>query len=195
MASILKLRSVSGALVFTALVGVAAAQTIQTASPPAPAAPAPDPRRDVTLSPQQMQAEAKGFVPAMDRTASVVRRQLGEARDNRDVVRVLCLNDKLNQIDLAIRTANDRIEALNGAVAEGDAVRAKHEFTVVQVLRERVITLGSEANQCVGEESGFMGEQKVKVDIDPSVPDTDPSEPPPEGPLVSEPPVLQSPTL
>jgi hypothetical protein len=193
MGSILKLRSIAGSLAFLGVVGAAAAQTIQTATPPAP--PAPEPQRDVALSPQQMLAEAKGFVPAMDRTASVVRRQLGEARDNRDVVRVLCLNDKLNQIDLAIRTANDRIDALGGAVAESDAVRAKHEFTVVQVLRERVITLGSEANQCVGEETGFMGDAKVKVDIDPSVPDTDPSEPPPEGPLVTEPPVLQSPTL
>jgi hypothetical protein len=193
MGSILNLRSIAGSLALTALVGVATAQTIQTATPPP--APAPDPQRDVTLSPPQMLAEAKGFLPAMDRTASVVRRQLGEARDNRDVVRVLCLNDKLNQIDLAIRTASDRIDALGGAVAEGDGVRAKHEYTVVQVLRERVTVLGSEANQCVGEESGFLGDSKVKVDIDPSVPDTDPSEPPPDGPLVTEPPVLQSPTL
>lgn len=193
--TILNLRSVAGSLAFLAVVGVAAAQTVETAPPPPAPAPAPDQARDVAFTPQQMLAEARGFAPGMDRTASVVRRQLSDARDNRDVVRVLCLNDKLNQIDLAIRTANDRIEALGGAVAEGDAVRSKHEFTVVQVLRERVIALGSEANQCVGEESGFMGDARVRVDIDPSVPDVDPSEPAPDGPLISEPPVLQSSTL
>jgi hypothetical protein len=83
---------------------------------------------------------------------------------------------------------------LNAAVTEGDGVRAKHEFTVVQVLRERVTTLGGEANQCVGEETGFVGNSRVKVDIDPSVADVDPSEPP-ETPLISEPPTLTSPTL
>lgn len=186
---LLKLKSSAWVLALTAAVGVAAAQTTTP-----PAAPAPEVRRDVPSTPQQMLADARGFVPAMDRLASVVRRQLAEARDNRDVVRVLCLNDKLNQIDLAIRTANDRVDALNAAVTENDAVRAKHEFTVVQVLRERVTALGSEANQCVGEETGMVGEARVRVDIDPSVADVDPSEPP-ETPLVTEPPQLLSPTL
>ena len=187
MGSLLKIESVVGVLVLTAAVGVA---TAQTAAP----ATAPEPRREIASTPQQMLAEAKGYVPAMDRTASVVRRQLAEARDNRDVVRVLCLNDKLNQIDLAIRTANDRVEALNAATTESDGVRAKHEFTVLQVLKERVTTLSGEANQCVGEETGFIADSKVKVDINPSVADADPSEPP-ETPLVTEPPTLESPTL
>ena len=190
MGSLLKLKSLIGVLALTAVVGVAAAQTVA----PPPPAPAPPPQRDVALTPPQMLAEAKAFLPAMDRSASVVRRQLAEARDNRDVVRVLCLNDKLNQIDLAIRTANDRLESLNAAVTESDAVRSKHEYTVVQVLRERVTTLGGEANQCVGEETGFVGEAKVKVDIDPSVADVDPSEQP-DNPLITEPPTLTSPTL
>lgn len=189
MGSRLKIKSVVGVLVLTAVVGVATAQTAEPA-----AAPAPEPQREIASTPQQMLAEAKSYVPAMDRVASVVRRQLAEARDNRDVVRVLCLNDKLNQIDLAIRTANDRLEALNAAVTESDGVRAKHEFTVVQVLKERVTTLSGEANQCVGEETGFVTESKVKVDIDPSVADADPSETP-EPPLVTEPPTLESPTL
>lgn len=190
MGSLLKLKSLASVLTLTAVVGVAAAQTGEPA-----AAPAPQPPREIVASPQQMLSDAKGYLPAMDRNASVVRRQLAEARDNRDVVRVLCLNDKLNQIDLAIRTANDRLDALNAAVTENDAVRAKHEYTVVQVLRDRVTTLGGEANQCVGEETGFVGESKVKVDIDPSVADIDPSEPNPETPLVTEPPTLMSPSL
>jgi hypothetical protein len=191
MGSILKLKSLVSLFGLTAVVGVAAAQTAEP--PPAPQ-PVADPQRDVIGSPQQLLAQAKAFAPAMDRTASVVRRQLAEARENRDVVRVLCLNDKLNQIDLAIRTANDRIDALSAAVSENDAVRAKHEFTVAQVLKERVVTLGGEANACIGEQSGFVGESKVKVDVDPAVPDTDPSEPP-DAPTPTEPPVLMSPTL
>jgi hypothetical protein len=141
-----------------------------------------------------MVAAAKGFLPAMDRGAAIVRRQLADAREKRDVVRVLCLNDKLNQIDLAIRTATDRMEALNAAASQNDLDRTKHEFTVAQVLRDRVNTLVSEANQCLGEETGFVGDSKVTVDVDPGIADTDPSDFP-DDPLVSQPPIISSPTL
>jgi hypothetical protein len=150
--------------------------------------------RDVSLTIEQMAADAKVALPEMDRGAAAVRRQLADAREKRDVVRVLCLNDKLNQIDLATRTASDRVEALNAAASQKDTDRTRHEFTVVRVLRDRVKTLVTEANQCIGEETGFVGESKVTVDIDPNLPDTDPSDFP-DDPLTSPPPVLGSPTL
>lgn len=143
------------------------------------------------LSPPEMLAKAKGFVPAMDRSATAVRRQLTLAREQRDVVKALCLNDKLNQIDLATRTATDRMSGLESAVSQNDAERSKHQFTVLQVLRERVTTLVSEANQCIGEETGFVGESNVTVEVDPNIPDTDPSEFPTD-PIISNPPVLSS---
>ena len=177
---------------FLLAAGVAAAQT-----PPATTQPAPvelGTRREVNLTPAEMVASAKSYIPEMDRGASVVRRQLADARDRRDVVRVLCLNDKLNQIDLATRTATDRMDALNAAAGQNDTDKSKHEFTVVRVLRDRVNTLVSEANQCIGEETGFVGESRVTVDIDPNIPDTDPSDFP-DDPLVSPPPVLGTPTL
>lgn len=181
------------------LVGSAVAQTQGApAPPPAPAQPAPPvelgARREVALTPQQMLAEGKGYLPAMDRGAAVVRRLLANAREKRDVVRVLCLNDKLNQIDLAIRTANDRLEALNAAVSQGDADQSKHEHTVMLVLRDRVNTLVTEAHQCIGEETGFIGDSKTTVEIDPNIPEEDPSDFP-EDPFVSEPPVVTSPTV
>src|SRR5689334_3665600 len=60
--------------------------------------------RQVTLSPQEQVAQAEGFVSRMDAARNTVRRQLETARTQRDVVKVLCLNDKLNQIDVAIRS-------------------------------------------------------------------------------------------
>jgi hypothetical protein len=171
--------------------GVAAAQT-----PPASTQPPVElgARREVTLTPAEMSATAKGYLPEMDRGAAVVRRQLADARERRDVVRVLCLNDKLNQIDLATRTATDRTDALSAAAGQNDVDRTKHEFTVVQVLRDRVKSLVSEANQCIGEETGFVGDSRVTVTIDPNIPDSDPSEFP-NDPIVNMPPTLSSPTL
>jgi hypothetical protein len=80
---------------------------------------------------------------------------------------------------------------LESAVSQNDAERSKHQFTVLQVLRERVTTLVSEANQCIGEETGFVGESNVTVEVDPNIPDTDPSEFPTD-PIISNPPILSS---
>jgi hypothetical protein len=181
----------TASLVIVGGFGVAAAQTAQ---PPAPAAPAEaGAQRDVALTPDQMLAEAEKNLPEMERAATVVRRQLEQAREARDVVKVLCLNDKLNQIDVAVRSARDRLTTLRGAVGRKDQDRSKHEFTVIQVLRDRVRALLAEANQCIGEETGFVGESRVTVDIDPGIPPDDPSGYPSD-PFVTDPPVVSSPT-
>jgi hypothetical protein len=149
--------------------GMASAQNAApatSASVVAPSSPA-----DVT--PQQMRIQAQTFLPQMDQSAQTVRRQLEQSRESRDVVKVLCLNDKLNQIDVAIRAARDRMPALNAALDKNDTDNSRHEFAVLQVLRDRVRTLVQESNQCIGEEAGFVGESKVIVNIDPGIPTND----------------------
>jgi hypothetical protein len=150
-------------------------------------------QRDVALSPAQMRDEAEKYLPGMDQGASFVRKQLADAREAKDVVKVLCLTDKLSQIDVAIRSARDRLPSLRTAAERNDADQSRHEFTVIQVLRDRVRALVAEANQCIGEETGFVGDSEVTVEIDPTIPD-DPSDFP-DTPIISNPPVLSSPVL
>lgn len=126
-----------------------------------------------TNSPQMMRSQSLTFLPQMDQSAQTVRRQLEQSRESRDVVKVLCLNDKLNQIDVAIRAARDRMPTLTAALDKNDAENSRHEFAVLQVLRDRVRTLVQESNQCIGEEAGFVGESKVIVNIDPGIPSND----------------------
>ena len=178
---------------FGLALGILGAFGVAFAQEGAPAAP-PDvnAQRDVKLSPGEMRTEAEGYLPEMERSAGTVRKQLTEARDKRDVVKVLCLNDKLNQIDVATRSARDRMPNLRGAAEKNDADRSRHEFTVIQVLRDRVRSLVAEANQCIGEETGFVGESQVTVEVDPTIPDDHSTFP--EDPIVSQPPVIASPT-
>jgi hypothetical protein len=192
-------RLLAAAVALTA-VSIASAQSDQ-GTPPAGAqgdpnlAPSPEvsAQRDVKLTPQEMLTEAEKHLARMDQGARNVRRMLGEARQERDVVKVLCLNDKLNQIDVALSSATDRQKALQSMVTGNNPDRAKHEYTIIAVLRERVEALIAEANQCVGEELGYVGDTQVTVDIDDDIADTDPSEFP-DDPFVSEPPRLRSPT-
>jgi hypothetical protein len=130
----------------------------------------------------------------MEKLRATVAEQLADAKKKKDVVKALCLDDKVKQMKLATDTAKDRVVDLTSAVSQNDPDRSRHEFTVIQVLRERVQALIAEAQQCIGEETGFVGNSDVTVEIDPAVPDTDPSDFP-DDPLVSEPPVLSSPTL
>ena len=181
-----KIRGLWIAFAVIGALGVAVAQEAPPVTQPA--------EEPAALTPAEMVVQAKGFLPQMDRSATAVRRQLSLAREQKDVVKALCLNDKLNQIDVALRSAKERMAPLRSAVGRKDADRARHEFTVIQVLRDRIRALVAEANQCIGEETGFVGDSRVTVDIDPSIPQTDPSEFP-EDPLVSDPPVLSSPTL
>lgn len=191
MGSSIKALGLVSLLLLTSVVGIAGAQpSPSTTTPTAPVQL--NAGKDENLTIDEMVAQGKAAVPEMDRGAATVRRLLAEAREKRDVVRVLCLNDKLNQVDLAIRTANDRIEALSSAAQQKDVDQSKHEFTVVKVLRDRVKTLVSESNQCLGEETGFVGESKVTVDIDPGVTDVDPDFP--DDQIVITPPT-SSPTL
>ena len=93
------------ALAFLLGHGIAAAQA-QTGQPAADANAGIT--RQVNLSPAEQVAQAEGFLSRMDGSRMVVRRQLETARAQRDVVKTLCLNDKLNQLDVAIRSARER---------------------------------------------------------------------------------------
>lgn len=137
------------------------------------AAPAPDAQvgfqKKTQLTPQEQLTEAQRRVARMSNQASALQKKLQAARQARDVVKTLCLNDKLSQVDVATRAATERANALRGAVNRNDAEGANHEYTVLAVLAQRAEQLGSEASQCVGEESAFVGDTTVKTTIDPTI--------------------------
>jgi hypothetical protein len=144
------------------------------------------------LTAEEMVARAKAFVAGIEQASGSISRQLQAARKDRDVVRVLCLSDKLNQVDVALSSAQDRLNALRGAAERADIDRTKHEYTVLEVLNDRVRVLINESNQCVGEETGFIGEAEVSVSVDPNLPNAETSfdansNSPPPPPNISSP--------
>lgn len=150
--------------------------------------------REVELPPEQQLAMSRQFLARMDQNTTTVRAQLEQARAARDVVKSLCLNDKLNQIEIAIRSSKDRAATLQSAVDGKDKDRARHEFMILQVLKDRVEQLVKEANQCIGEESGFIGESSVSLEVDKNIPDNNPDQLGDDPVIISEPPVISSPT-
>ncbi len=92
------------------------------------------------------------------------------AKDKRDVVKVLCLDDKSGQVDAAFRTTEERVESLAIAAKHGADQRAPHEYLMVVTLKERVGVLMGQANQCLGEEAGFTGDAVLNVEIEATLP-------------------------
>ncbi|HHH28253.1 MAG TPA: hypothetical protein ENK57_07905 [Polyangiaceae bacterium] len=163
------------------LVGLAAAALVGQSAASAQDAPdttAVDPAgaKQVNLSTADQVSAAEGYLRNMETTRESIRRDLEDARQQRDVVKTLCLNDKLNQLDVAIRSATDRKRGLDLAASRGDADLANHEFTILSVLFQRGQQLDAEAKQCIGKEVGFVGESSTTVDIDPNLPFEDPTD-------------------
>jgi hypothetical protein len=180
-------RLIPAALVGLLVAGlsVAFAQSATSTASASASAPVGNPVDAVT--PQQMRTQAQTFLPQMDQSAQTVRRQLEQSRESRDVVKVLCLNDKLNQIDVAMQSATERRHALDLASKQGDTDLANHEYTILSVLYQRVQQLDSEANQCIGKEVAFTGESSVTVIHEGELPVEDPSDYPGNATIVQPP--------
>jgi hypothetical protein len=145
--------------------------------------------RTPQLSPQEQIAQSDSILSRMDAAAATVRHQLEVARTARDVVKTLCLNDKLSQLDVAVRSARDRQSSLQASVQRGDTELATHEYTILAVLRQRAEQLNAEANQCIGEEVAFVGATQVTSSQDTTLPGVDTTEyPPTDSTLVTSPP-------
>jgi len=159
-------------VLLSALYGAADAQTASPASPTG-GDTSVGMQRQVTLSPKEQLAQADVFLARMGQTGTNVRHLLEQSRAARDVVKTLCLNDKLSQIDVATRSAKDRRQSLQLAIGRSDNELGNHEFTILTVLRQRTEQLTAEANQCIGEEATLIGESKITTTVDPTLPPDD----------------------
>ncbi len=175
-----------GALAIVGLLGVAYAQDGS-----APAAPSTDAtvemNRDVQLSPAEMVKEADKILGDADAAAKNIQKMLVKAKEEKDVVKSLCLEDKLSQLTLIQQSAAERAKSLREAAGAQDQELAAHNYTLLLVFKERIAQLAAEANQCIGVEAGFVGDSTIDVDIDPNIPSEDPSEYP-DNPIISVPP-------
>jgi hypothetical protein len=130
-------------------------------------------RRRVVLSADEQLAEGARIEETGTDLSRRLLSMLDEARRDRDIIRVTCLNDKLTQTNAHIRTVQSRRSNLQEAVTTNDDNRRNHEFTVLTVLGQHFRTLEQEANACVGQDLFETGSTRVDVEVDPSTPEED----------------------
>jgi hypothetical protein len=92
---------------------------------------------------------ARATLDRMAANAEEVRTLLAQKRKERDVIWVMCLNDKLLQIDVALRSAGEHRMLLVDAMSSANAEETAHQLALVGALRMRVEQLLAESRQCV----------------------------------------------
>jgi hypothetical protein len=131
--------------------------------------------RRANLSGPEQLAESERIGTRATQTSRRVTQMLDEARRERDIIRVTCLNDKLTQVNANLGSIAVRSESLQQAVQMNDDDRRNHEFTILSVLSQKIRTLEQEANQCLGQDIFETGNARVETSIDPAAPDEDAS--------------------
>jgi hypothetical protein len=122
------------------------------------------------LAPGDQVAQGDTMIQQIEANARSIDEKYRRAHDERDVVKSLCLNDKLSQANSAFRTGKERHDQLKAAGGRGDADTAGHHFNILSVIKQRSDQLVSEANQCIGNESNFQGGTSVSTSVDSNLP-------------------------
>jgi len=106
-----------------------------------------------------------------------VLKSLEEARREKDVLKLSCVNEKLTQIKGLLRVAEQSDIALQEAVAKADEESAQHEHAKITIARQRAEQLRSDAEQCIGQLAYVDERTVVTVEVPEDLPDvsTNPS--------------------
>jgi hypothetical protein len=142
--------------------------------------------------PEQLREGAR-MVDSMTSIRRRVSDMLDHARQERDIIKVNCLNDKLTQVDVTLRSSREHQDLLQTAVGINNDGQRNHEYALLTIFRQRAEGLEAEARQCIGEEAGGFGEgTTVTVRVNPNIPNQPTDEYPVE-PVVPERPLEPSP--
>jgi len=150
-----------------------------------PAAPAETPPPPEEKEPEAMLADETPDAEKPARSAEAVARMreilsqvlahLANARDERDVVKLNCVNEKLTAVKALLRISEKADVTMQEALARRDGEVGAHEFEKIHIALRKCEQLLVESEACIGELAIYAGETEVKVEIT-GVPDEDPTE-------------------
>ena len=145
--------------------------------------------RATKMSDSEKLSTASTYLGEMRGVLSMVLGLLKEARAEKDVIKINCVNEKLTNIKGLIRISEQADITLQEAVAKGERDTAAHEFHKMAISHQKIKVLKTEAEQCVGELAFAVGKTTVEVEVDDSkVPEIDPTvKPLPETPVFRPP--------
>lgn len=140
-------------LLVAALCGVVSFPALAQNQPAKPAS-LPDP--------EKLEKSAESLNRMKSALKSVLTR-VEEARNEKDVVKLNCVNEKLTQIKGLLKVAEQSDIALHEAIANKDAA-AENEFAKIGIARTKVDGLKNDAEQCIGQ-LAYIVDEKTTVEV------------------------------
>ena len=116
----------------------------------------------VTSDSEKLEASAD-HVARMKAALKLVLGRVEEARNEKDVVKLNCVNEKLTQIKALLRVAEQADVALHEAVSNRDP-GAESELSKVAIARAKIDALRGESEQCIGQ-LAYIVDEKTTVEV------------------------------
>ncbi|MEE8409957.1 MAG: hypothetical protein V3T05_10145 [Myxococcota bacterium] len=151
-------------------------ETEEVKAVPAPEAKKPTaPLDDLVLDvPDSEKAtESAEHITRMKEILSRVLKFLGDAREERDVVKLNCINEKLTAIKGLLRISEQADVSMQEALARRNPEVAQHEYEKIAISVSKCEQLFAESEACVGELAVYAGDTQVEVEITGEPPDLD----------------------
>ena len=132
-------------------------------------------REDISkMSPQEMSSKADQALTEMRASLRSAVDLVAQARKQKDIVRLNCLNERVTQMKGVLKVAEDAAVVLQESAGAGDVDGARTQYTKVAMAQERVSQLRVQAQNCVGAESYYGGDTEVVTDINQALAGGDP---------------------
>ncbi len=130
-----------------------------------------------TLTPADMVNQSKDYFKGMGEVVKRIQTLQDQAKREKDIIRLNCVTDKLVQARVNVNIAEQSMATMQESVARNDEGEQTHEFTRLTIVNQKVTVLGAEAENCIGEDLSFVGATRIDVEVDPNIPQYDPTQP------------------
>ena len=134
-----------------------------------------------TLTAEEMVTQSREYAKNMGEVLKRIQVLQDQAKREKDIIRLNCVTDKVVQVRVNISIAEQSMASLQEAVTRADEGERTHEFTRLTIVNQKVLVLGAEAENCIGEDLSFVGATRIDIEVDPNIPTYDPTLPPAPG--------------
>jgi hypothetical protein len=161
---------------------VVLAQPVGGGAPaPGPAPTDPSAQERPTITGPQMMAQGREYRAQIEVIRLQIQGQVQQAKNDKDVIRLNCLLDKLTQVNVNANIMDQTLQALQETISRQDQTAQLHEYARVTIINQKAQVLRTEADACVGAETNYVGPTKVVVEVPPGLQENA-DQPPPAAP-------------
>lgn len=123
-------------------------------------------REAESLTDAQKLDRGSELIEKMKDTLRLALKRLESAKENKDIIQLNCLNEKLSAIKGLLKISEQADVSMRESLARKDLELANHEFTKISIAGVRIDNFRAGVEGCVGEASQYLGQTERVVDID-----------------------------